>query len=98
MTIIKKTFVFKKWFNKLNKNVSDELNINITRVAYGNFSNCQSVGGGVHELKINYQKGYRIYFANIDGEIILLLIGGDKKTQDKDIKKAKKLKEFYVEK
>ncbi|MDR2192029.1 MAG: type II toxin-antitoxin system RelE/ParE family toxin [Endomicrobium sp.] len=52
----------------------------------------KSVGSGVHELKINFQKAYRIYFTNINGEIILLLCGGDKSSQDKDIQKAKELK------
>ena len=46
-------------------------------------------GDGIRELKINYAKGYRVYFKEIDGKIIILLIGGDKSTQQKDIEKAK---------
>lgn len=46
------------------------------------------VGNGINELKINYAKGYRIYFKETDGKIIILLIGGDKSTQQKDIEKA----------
>lgn len=53
------------------------------------FGNCKPVGNGISELKIDYSKGYRIYFKEIDGKIIILLIGGDKATQQKDVEKAK---------
>lgn len=53
------------------------------------FGDCKPVGDGISELKINYAKGYRIYFKETDGKIIILLIGGDKSTQQKDIQKAK---------
>jgi putative addiction module killer protein len=49
------------------------------------------VGNGITELKINYAKGYRIYLKEKDGKIIILLIGGDKSTQSKDIEKAKEI-------
>jgi putative addiction module killer protein len=52
---------------------------------------CEPVGDGIRELKVNFAKGYRIYFKEIDGKIIVLLIGGDKSTQQNDIKKAKKI-------
>jgi len=55
------------------------------------FGDCESVGDGIRELKINYAKGYRIYFKEKDGKIIVLLIGGDKSTQQKDIEKAKEI-------
>ena len=48
----------------------------------------RSVGNGINELKINFAKGYRIYFKEIDGKIIILLLGGDKSTQQSDIAKA----------
>jgi putative addiction module killer protein len=53
------------------------------------FGDCEPVGDGIRELKVNFAKGYRIYFKEIDGKIIVLLIGGDKSTQQNDIKKAK---------
>jgi putative addiction module killer protein len=53
------------------------------------FGNCEPVGDGIRELKINYGKGYRVYFKEMDWKIIILLIGGDKSTQQKDIEKAK---------
>jgi len=55
------------------------------------FGNCESVGDGIRELKIDYAKGYRVYFKEIGGKIIILLIGGDKSTQQKDIEKAKEI-------
>lgn len=53
------------------------------------FGNCEPVGEGIRELKIDYSKGYRIYFKEIEQKIIILLIGGDKSAQQKDIEKAK---------
>ena len=53
------------------------------------FGDCESVGYGIRELRIDYAKGYRVYFKELDGKIIFLLIGGDKSTQQKDIEKAK---------
>ena len=55
------------------------------------FGESKAVGNGLSELKINYAKGYRIYFKEKDGKIIVLLIGGDKSTQQKDIEKAKEI-------
>jgi len=55
------------------------------------FGDCKPVGNGISELRINYAKGYRIYFKERDGKIILLLIGGDKSTQQQDIQKAKEI-------
>ena len=55
------------------------------------FGDCEPVGDGIRELKINYVKGYRVYFKEIDGKVIILLIGGDKSTQQKDIEKAKEI-------
>lgn len=60
----------------------------LNRVQNGNLSNCRSVGDGVHELKIDFGPGYRVYFA-ADGDSIILLYGGDKSTQVRDIVKAK---------
>lgn len=53
------------------------------------FRDCEPVGDGIRELRVNCAKGYRVYFKEIDGKIIILLVGGDKSTQQKDIEKAK---------
>jgi len=50
---------------------------------------CEPVGNGIREIKIDYAKGYRVYFRESDGKVIILLFGGDKSTQQKDIKRAK---------
>ena len=55
------------------------------------FGDCEPVGDGIRELKINYAKGYRVYFKEKDRKIILLLIGGDQSTQHRDIEKAKEI-------
>lgn len=66
-------------------NITNRLN----RVAIGHYGDCESVGDGVFELKIHYGPGYRIYFSEQEHTIVLLLLGGSKRTQAKDIKKAK---------
>lgn len=55
------------------------------------FGDCKPVGNGISELKINYAKGYRIYLKETDGKIIILLIGWDKSSQQRDIAKAKEI-------
>jgi putative addiction module killer protein len=97
--IKKETKSFKKWFDILPDNVRYEVRVYIGRVLDGNFFNCKSVGGGVSELKINYQKGYRVYYTIArNNTILLLLIGGDKKSQQKDIVKAIEIKKFLKQK
>jgi putative addiction module killer protein len=60
----------------------------IDRLRLGNFGDCKSVGSGVYELRIHFGPGFRIYFG-LDGEVIVLLLcGGDKSTQKKDIANA----------
>ena len=61
----------------------------IGRLEYGLYGNCEPVGEGVSELKIYAGPGYRVYFGEEDGHIVVLLCGGDKSTQAKDIKAAK---------
>ncbi|MBO1347648.1 MAG: type II toxin-antitoxin system RelE/ParE family toxin [Hormoscilla sp. GUM202] len=58
------------------------------RIELGNLGDYRSVGGGVCELRIDYGPGYRVYFGQIGWKIVLLLCGGDKSTQEQDIRKA----------
>ena len=78
---------FNEWQNSLQK--TDKLIIykRLERLKLGNYGNYKSVGDGVLELRFN--QGFRIYFTEIDNVIVLLLCGGDKSTQQKDIEKAK---------
>ena len=57
----------------------------------GHFGDCKPVGDGIRELRVDFAKGYRVYFKEKDDKIIILLIGGDKSSQQKDIKQAKEI-------
>ena len=65
--------------------------VRIERLAAGNPGDVQPVGEGVSELRIDYGPGYRVYFKKIGSEVLILLAGGDKRTQDADIKTALRL-------
>lgn len=81
---------FKKWFSSLkDKATQARIQTKIELLQLENFSNCRSIGEGVHELKINFGPGYRVYFAVVKDEIIILFGGGTKQSQNKDIKSAK---------
>lgn len=93
MFLIKKTVEFDKWLRKI-KDIRAKAKILIRIQKLENdehFGDCESVGDGIRELKINFAKGYRVYFKEQDGKIIILLIGGDKSTQQQDIDKAKEI-------
>lgn len=90
---------FLDWLNSLKDIKSRaKIRIRLDRVRLGNLGDHESVGGGVSELRINYGPGYRVYFGMEGKEIVLLLTGGDKKTQGRDIKKAKVFWDEYKEK
>lgn len=91
MYFIEKTTEFDKWLKKLKDlRAKAKILFRIQKLeTEEHFGDCKPVGDGISELKINYAKGYRIYFKEKNGKIIVLLIGGDKSTQQKDIEKAK---------
>lgn len=93
MYFIEKTTEFDKWLTKLKDlRAKAKILFRIQKLENDeHFGDCEPVGDGIIELKINYAKGYRIYFKEKDGKIIVLLIGGDKSTQQKDIEKAKEI-------
>jgi putative addiction module killer protein len=81
---------FEYWMQSLrDKQTKARILTRIDRVRLGNFGDCESVGEGVYELRIHLGPGYRIYFALVGAEIVLLLCGGDKSSQSRDIKDAK---------
>ncbi|MGV8056870.1 MAG: type II toxin-antitoxin system RelE/ParE family toxin [Smithellaceae bacterium] len=89
---------FGTWFDRLDSVPAAKIVIALTRLKAGQHSNVKSVGSGVAEYKIDFGPGYRIYFG-IDGDkLIILLFGGDKKTQRKDIERAKKYWQDYKDK
>ncbi|MBF0105353.1 MAG: type II toxin-antitoxin system RelE/ParE family toxin [Deltaproteobacteria bacterium] len=80
---------FEDWIKSLkDKKVRARIFSRIDRLRLGNFGDCRSVGGGVYELRIHFGAGYRVYFGLEGDKIVILLCGGDKKTQKKDIECA----------
>lgn len=88
-----KTIEFDKWIRKLKDlRAKAKILFRIQKLETdGHFGDCKPVGDGISEMRINYAKGYRVYFKERDNKIVVLLIGGDKSTQQKDIKKAKEI-------
>ncbi len=83
---------FKEWLEHL-RDVQGraKIRIRLDRVRLGNFGDSRTVGEGVHEMRVDYGPGYRIYFGQDGARLILLLLGGDKSSQKKDIARAKEL-------
>ena len=97
MYIVEKTDEFEKWFIKLKDlRAKAKILFRIQRIEeQGNFGDCESVGNSIRELRIHYARGYRVYIRERGNTIVLLLIGGDKSTQQKDIERAKQIGENY---
>jgi putative addiction module killer protein len=94
MIEVRQTEVFASWLAALrDRRARARIGGRIERVAYGVFGDVKSVGGGVAELRIDYGPGYRLYFVRRGAEVILLLCGGDKSSQDRDIAAAKRMAE-----
>lgn len=86
---------FGGWFADLDSIAASKVTTALYRLQYGNLSNVQSVGSGVSEYKIDFGPGYRIYFGQDGNALIILLTGGTKRTQSRDIEKAKTLWQEY---
>lgn len=80
---------FEKWYNSLNALAAAKITVALIRMEQGNLSNAKGVGSGVQEFRINFGAGYRVYFGKDGDEIVILLAGGTKKRQQKDIENAK---------
>jgi putative addiction module killer protein len=80
---------YQKWFRKLrNSQAQTRIDARIRRLSMGNAGDAKAVGGGVSELRINYGPGYRVYFTQRRLRVVVLLCGGDKRTQAGDIERA----------
>ena len=88
---IKETVYFHKWLEKQPEQLFSRILTRINRVKKGNWGEYRWIDNKIVELKFDFGKGYRIYFAIKQQEIIILLNGGDKSSQDRDIEKAKKI-------
>lgn len=80
---------FSEWLDSLRDQRGQALiEVRLDRVRFGNFGDCRHVGSGIQELRIDFGPGYRVYFGIAGGTVVLLLCGGSKRTQSKDIAKA----------
>ena len=92
MVTIRETEQLKAWIRALKSHqIRQAINANIRRLSVGNFGNTKPVGSGIFELRIDYGPGFRVYFTRRGNEVVLLLCGGDKSTQNRDIESAKQL-------
>lgn len=92
MLKIGETAAFARWFDKLkDRQARFRIAVRLRRLRDGNLGDVKPVGEGVSELRIDYGPGYRVYIAQRGAELIILLCGGDKRTQAADIARAKKL-------
>lgn len=92
MNTIQTTELFDAWFDGLkDKQARARIKVRVARAEDGNFGDCEPVGQGVSEMRIHYGPGYRVYFTQRGTALVILLAGGDKGTQTRDIKTALKL-------
>ena len=89
MKEIRQTDEFAYWLHALrDRQAKARIQVRIDRMQLGLYGDVKPVGEGVSELRIDYGPGYRVYFVHRGQELIILLAGGDKRSQDRDIKKA----------
>ena len=89
MIEIRQTETYASWFDNLrDRRARARINIRIRRLSLGDPGDVKPVGSGVSELRIDYGPGYRVYFVQRGPTLIILLAGGNKRTQERDIKKA----------
>lgn len=83
------TIEFQDWIDRLRDRTAQAIiDARIARIRDGNLGKFRSVANGLWELKIDYGPGYRVYFTRSGGELVILLCGGDKSTQQRDIARA----------
>ena len=89
---VRMTTVYRDWINGLRDRVARaRIQVRVDRLVHGNPGSHRALREGVSELKIDVGPGYRVYFTERDGELIIVLAGGDKSTQRRDIERAIKL-------
>ena len=92
MLEVQKTDEFNEWLSNLaDQKAQAKIASRIERLGLGNPGDVKPVGEGISEMRVTYGPGYRVYFKRTDKTIVLLLCGGDKSTQQKDIKRAKEI-------
>ena len=92
MIEIRQTAAYAEWFAGLrDRQAKTRIDIRIRRLSLGNAGDVKPVGEGISELRIPYGPGYRVYFVKQGALLVVLLAGGDKSTQDRDIRVAREL-------
>lgn len=89
------TCPFDAWFANLDAQTQARIDARLDRVSLGNFGDRKSIGAGVYELRFFFGPGYRVYYGLAGRRVVLLLVGGDKKGQNKDIQTAQRLWATY---
>jgi len=93
---VEETLEYREWINSLRDVVGKaKIQVRVDRLVHGNPGEHRSLASGVSELKIDYGPGYRVYYSKRGNRLLLLLLGGDKSTQEKDIRKATVLAKNY---
>ena len=94
MIEVRETRTFTRWFEKLrDRNARSRIDVRIYRLSFGNRGEVKSVGKGVSEMRIRSGPGYRVYFCERGRNVVVLLAGGDKSSQSRDIRTAQELAE-----
>jgi putative addiction module killer protein len=88
---------FEEWLDTLAPLFQQRIDVRLDRVKLGNFGDHKSVGEGVYELRFTFGPGFRVYYGIVGKRIVLLLIGGSKKSQNKDIKTAQTFWKDYLD-
>ena len=99
MIVVQQTEHYARWFSALrDRTARAQIDVRIRRLSLGNAGDAKPVGGGVSELRIDFGPGYRVYFVQKGEVVIILLAGGDKRSQSTDIRIAKELSKMIQEK
>ncbi len=92
MVEIRQTEVYSRWFRRLrDRQARVRIDNRIRRLSLGNPGDARPVGEGVSEMRIDYGPGYRVYFSQMGEALVILLAGGDKDSQERDIRRAQEL-------
>lgn len=97
MTEVRQSSVFTAWFRELkDRRARARIQARIDRAGLGNTGDCEPVGDGISEMRIHHGPGYRVYFMQRGRTLIVLLCGGDKGSQARDIKQAKRIAKDWL--
>jgi putative addiction module killer protein len=88
---------YREWVDSLDWKIQQRVLLRVDRMRKGQFGDCKSIASGLYELRMFFGSGYRVYFGEHDGKTVIILAGGDKSTQSRDIKKAKEYWRMHLE-